>query len=256
MCATKIASAQIFKAEAVIELESKLARLDQFGNMYVVKSNNELVKFNSKGEQLWAYSNKNFGNITQVDVKDPLRIVIFYANHQQIVVLNNNLSEIGRYSFDKDPDVQITLVASSNNNGYWVYDQLNRELRKLSNTFIDELRSGNIYQRNGIDMQANFICANDAYVFINDRGTGIRIFDRFGNFYKTAVIDVPDDFEVEGNKIIFGKDQKLYAYDFLSFQLVPLEIPSTKNPINFIKYLNHLLIIGEKQLTLWSLKND
>ncbi|WP_353137412.1 hypothetical protein [Pseudopedobacter sp.] len=247
---------QSFIKEASIDTACKLARIDQFGNIYAVTPANELLKYNAKGQKLWAYSNKNFGDINQIDVKDPLRVVVYYPNHQQIIVLNNNLSEIGRYSFNRDPDIQITLVASANNNGYWIYDQLNRELRKLSNTFTDELKTGNIYQRDGIDMQATYLYANDSYVFVNDRGEGIRIFDRFGNFYKTAVVDAPQDFEVEGSKIFFKKDGKLCIYDFLSFQLVSLQTPSVKNPINFIKYLNHLLIIGEKELTLWSLKND
>lgn len=68
---------QKFNKEASIDIESKLAKLDQFGNIYVVQPNNELIKFSSKGVKLWSYSNKNFGDIDQVDVKDPLRILVF-----------------------------------------------------------------------------------------------------------------------------------------------------------------------------------
>lgn len=248
--------AQSFVKEAHINTSVKQARIDQFGNVYAIDLDNALIKYNNKGERLWSYSNKSYGGISYVDVVDPMRILLFYPDHQQIILLNSNLTEISRYSFTSNPDVQISLVASANNNGFWVYDQLNREISKLSNTFTDELKSSNIYQRNGFDMHANYLFSNDEYIFINDKKAGVRIFDRFCNFYKTAVIDVPSEFSVEGSKIIFSKNQRLYAYDFFSFQLDSLEIPSVDNVKNIIKHLNHLLIIAEKELTLWSLKTD
>jgi len=251
-----VVKAQEFTQIAKIDTVAKIAKIDYLGNVLIVTPKNEVLKFSPEGKFLWNYVNKSFGDVSQLDVTDPMRVILYYATHQQILVLNNNLSEIARFSFNSNPDLQVTLVASANNNGYWVYDQINRELKKLSNSFIDELRSRNIYQRDGFDMQANYMLSNDEYIFINDKGSGIRIFDRFGNFYKTAVVDVGKEFEVEGNEIFYGKNGRLYSYNFLTFDMQERNIPQVQQPLSFVKRLNRLLIISEKELTLWSLKTN
>ena len=247
-------AAQEYKLIAKIDTVAKIAKLDNLGNLFLVTPSNEVMKFNSQGKFLWNYSNNNFGDISQLDVTDPLRVILFYATHQQLIVLNNNLSEISRFSFTNNPDQQISLVASANNNGFWVYDQINRELKKLSNSFVDELKSGNIYQRNGFDMQANYMRTSDEYIFINDIGEGVRIFDRFGNFYKTAVINPAKEFDIAGNLIFFNSDSSLYSYNFLDFKLNKIPTPGHHYGKRYILHLNRLIIINEKGLTLWALK--
>lgn len=253
MMTAQISHAQNFEQIACIDTASKIVKIDNLGNVLLVTPGNEVLKYNPQGKFLWNYINKSFGDISQLDVTDPMRVVLYYATHQQIIVLNNNLNEIARYSFNSNPDVQITLIASANNNGYWAYDQLNRELKKLSNNFLDEFRGMNIYQRDGFDMQANYMLSTDQYIFLNDQGQGIRIFDRFGNFYKTAVIDVPQDFEVEGNEIFYSSNGQLCSYNFLTFNHQHHPVPDIP-ALSFVKRQNRLIIISEKGLTLWALK--
>lgn len=246
--------AQEYQLIRKIDTLAKVSRIDNLGNLFLVTPKNEVMKFSPQGKFLWNYTNNKYGDITQLDVTDPLRVVLYYQAHQQIVVLNNNLSEISRFSFEDNPDQQITLVSSANNNGFWIYDQINRELKKLSNSFIDELKTGNIYQRDGFDMQANYMLSTDQYIFVNDVSQGIRIFDRFGNFYKTAVIGVVKEFEVEGEHIFFYKDSQLLAYNFVTFNVNKIPLPQSVIPKEAVIQAKHLVILNEKGLTLWALK--
>src|SRR6476646_5964235 len=93
----KTGKAQEYQFIAKIDTTAKLATVDNFGNVFVVTPKNEVLKLNPKGKFLWNYTNKNFGEITQLDVTDPLRVILYYAAYQQIVVLNNNLSEISKF---------------------------------------------------------------------------------------------------------------------------------------------------------------
>ena len=248
--------AQEFQFIVKIDTVAKLASVDNFGNLFVVTPKNEVLKYNPQGKFLWNYTNKTFGDISQLDVTDPLRVILFYAGFQQIVVLNNNLSEISQYSFNQNPEKQITLIASANNNGFWVYDQINRELRKLTNSFTDDLKTGNIYQRNGFDMQANFMVSDEQYVFINDVQEGVRIFDQYGNFMKTAVIEAENEFEVNGSEIYFFKNQKLMGYNYLTFEYKEVLLPTKSNILNALLRFNRLIILNEKGLTLWAVKKN
>ncbi|OAQ40361.1 hypothetical protein A5893_05260 [Pedobacter psychrophilus] len=249
-------TAQEYQFIAKIDTAAKMVNLDNLGNLFVVTPKNELLKFNPQGKFLWNYTNKTFGDISQIDVTDPLRVILYYEGYQQIVVLNNNLSEISKFTFNQNPNQQITLVASANNNGFWVYDQINRELRKLTNNFIDDLNSGNIYQRNGFDMQANFMLTDDQYIYINDKKEGIRIFDRFGNFFKTAIIFPKNNFEVNDNDIYFMKDSTFMKYNINTYHLSKIDLPIQETFIDASLRFSRLVILKENDITLWAVKND
>jgi hypothetical protein len=248
--------AQEYQFITKIDTTAKLATVDNFGNVFVVTPKNEVLKFNPKGKFLWNYTNNNFGEITQLDVTDPLRVILYYAAYQQILVLNNNLSEISKFSFSRNPDVQIGLIASANNNGFWAYDQINRELRKLTNYFVDDIKSGNIYQRDGLNLQVDFMLTDDQNVYLNDTLEGIRIFDQYGNFVKSAVIYPKKGFEVDRNLIYFFDEGKLMNYNTLSFVLREVPLPIKGSFSNILLRYQRLLILGEKDLTLWAVKNN
>ncbi|MBU0697163.1 MAG: hypothetical protein KKE39_11690 [Bacteroidetes bacterium] len=248
--------AQEYQFIAKIDTVAKIATVDNFGNVFVITLKNEVLKFNPKGKFLWNYTNNNFGEITQLDVTDPLRVILYYAAYQQIVVLNNNLSEISKFSFSRNPDVQISLIASANNNGFWAYDQINRELIKLTNYFADDIKSGNIYQRDGLNLQVDFMLTDDQNVYLNDTLEGIRIFDQYGNFIKSAVIYPKKGFEVDGNLIYYFDEGKLMSYNTLSFALKEVLLPKKGNISNVLLRYRRLLILGEKDLTLWAVKNN
>ena len=66
---------------------------DQFGNVYVIRSG-EIKRFDSEYREVAHYSNPYLGKITSIDLSDPLRILIFYKNYNQVVWLDKYLAEI------------------------------------------------------------------------------------------------------------------------------------------------------------------
>ena len=247
---------QQFKLIAKIDTVAKIATVDNLGNLFLVTPQNEILKFDGKGKFLWNYTNNSYGELTQIDVTDPLRVILYYPAYQQVVVLNNNLGEISKYNFNRNPELQIPLIASANNNGFWIYDQINRELSKLTNNFLDDLKTGNIYQRNGFDMQANYMLTDDQQVYVNDVGTGVRIFDQYGNFLKTAVVYPQETFNVDGDEIYFTDKNKLMSYNYFTFVLKKITLPQKTDFKKVVLRFNRLIILREKDLTLWSIKKD
>lgn len=243
--------AQPFKLIFKIDTAANLAAVDNFGNLFLVTPKNEVMKFNPKGKFLWNYTNNAYGNINQIDVSDPLRVILYYADYQQLIVLNNNLSEISKFNFSTNPNQLVTLVASANNNGFWVYDALNRELIRLSNNFTEDLNTSNLYQRDGLNLQAKFMLNSDEYLFINDIGTGVQIFDRFGNFFKTAVINCNNHFDVSDNQIFYVENKQLHSYNYLTIESKILETPPQQGFKDMILHNQQLIILTEKGVTLW-----
>ena len=102
---------------------------DPMGNVYIIK-NNHLVKFVQDYTQAAEYTNLFLGNIHSIDVSDPLRILIYYKDHNQVVWVDNFLSEIRSPVWLDNLGVdQAQLVCSSNQGGFWIFNGLNNQLQ-------------------------------------------------------------------------------------------------------------------------------
>ena len=71
--------------------KSEKIEIDQYGFIYHINKDN-LVKFSKEGVPLYNYSNKLLGNITQLDISNPLRPLLFYKDQGIILALDNTLS--------------------------------------------------------------------------------------------------------------------------------------------------------------------
>lgn len=237
-----------------IDTTASFISIDKLDNTYLVTADNELLKYSPTGKLLWNYSNRNLGRLTQIDATDPFRIVLFYPALEQVVVLNNNLNEINRYSFAQDATRQITLVASANTNGYWVFDQNNRELIRLSNNFADELQSGNYYQRTGKDVKPTMIRADNQYVYLYDPQQGVLQFDRFGAYVKTIATGALTNFQVKENFLICTLGNSVKKINIQSSLAVTIPLP-IQQPVLQIAAGNQIIsILTGKAVFLYALK--
>ncbi len=59
-----------------IPMKARLMTVDELGNVYVVRDNNALVRFNEKGDSSAFYRSVQNGDIGAVDASNPLRVVV------------------------------------------------------------------------------------------------------------------------------------------------------------------------------------
>jgi hypothetical protein len=67
---------------------------DNLQNIYLYHGNS-IRKYSPQGQLLYNYSDKSYGAITSVDVNDPLKMLVFYKDFPEIVLLDNTLSQNG-----------------------------------------------------------------------------------------------------------------------------------------------------------------
>lgn len=93
---------------------------DAFGWEYVV-AENEFRKV--KDGKVYKYRNVALGDITRVDLQNPLQIVLFYKKFNTAVLLDNQLNETGTINFNEtSPPVIADAVGLASQNRLWVYD--------------------------------------------------------------------------------------------------------------------------------------
>lgn len=94
--------------------------IDKFNDVYFIK-NQVLNKTNDT--QNWQFKDYNLGEIYQVDLTNPLQILVFYKNFQTIVVLDNQLNEIRRISINAENNFFINSIGMSIQNKIWFFDE-------------------------------------------------------------------------------------------------------------------------------------
>ncbi|HIA06724.1 MAG TPA: hypothetical protein EYN71_08505 [Flavobacteriales bacterium] len=251
-------SVMSFELTLEIEVTSKSITSDYLGNAYTI-DDNEIAKYSAAGILISSFSDKNAGTITSVDASNPLRVQVFYQDFGQIIYLDDVLSVIGsKISLIEQGLDQATLSCSSWDDGIWLYDPQDFELKRLGSDLRLSHQSGNINQLVGIEANPNYIIEKNNFVYLNDPLTGILVFDQFGTYYKTLPVRGIDRFQVSGEQVFYLQDGKLMSYNMQTFQHANLPITSDRDALldmRFEKELKCLTVLKEKKLEWYVIKD-
>ena len=240
-----------FKLISKIESKTNFMTSDNQGNLYLIKEN-ELVKFDKTGKQLYKFSNKNFGNIDFVDASNMFKILVFYKNFSQVVFLDNTLSLTGEpVSLDKIDFPQAQLVCTSHNNGIWLFNQQNFELVRLDQNLEKTQQTGNLNALLNINLQPTNLLEYDNKIYLNNPTTGILIFDIYGTYFKTISIKNAEQFQVIGDWIYFISEKKAKAVNIKTGEEKEFEMPVAEFQ-NFRLEMGILMIQDKQSIYFYS----
>jgi hypothetical protein len=99
---------------------------DQFEFYYYTKDN---VLYKKKGAESFEYKNPSFGKITKVDIKNPLKIVLFYESFNIVILLDNQLNETQKLNFfENTSPIAVSAIGIALQNKLWIYNSLNQQI--------------------------------------------------------------------------------------------------------------------------------
>lgn len=202
---------------------------DQFGNVYLIK-NNRISKYDISGKFTHSYSNSLSGNIFSVDVTDPLRIMLYYSDFNQIVFLDKTLSVLNeRIMLDEYGLEFVTAACTSTQGGLWVYDRQKEWILYFDKNLEIKIQSPRITGIKSFENHPDFILESDQKIFLKIPELGIMIFDHFGSYIKTIPLKNVNDFQVIENQIVFHNDNSLLFYNYNFHLKKELKLPQSKN---------------------------
>ncbi|WP_127343589.1 hypothetical protein [Ancylomarina longa] len=222
--------------------------VDHFGYIYVV-NNSEIVKFDSKGRQICSFANSSLGTISSVDVSDPLRILLFYKNFNQILFLDRNLSKIGTeidlYDFS---DNETEQVCSSQKGGFWIYNSNENQAFHISakgGIISESLLVNSIYDA----LPVRKIKEYNSNLFLFSGNQDVIKLDQNGQFL--AKIHLPDKHNISfyKNTFQYQKNSAVYEYNAKSQSDSLLY----KIPTGFIKailFRDKIYLSNEKSISI------
>lgn len=157
---------------------------DKFNFLYFIKNN---VLFKVKDSDTFEYKNLALGQITKIDLLNPLKITVFYERFNTAVTLDNQLNETLKINFSelKNPLV-VTKIGIASQNQMWVFDEISSQLY--------------LYETGNGTLKSVGTPISEPIVFCNSDFNSFEWLDNKNNWYQCSV---------------FGKVEKLnYQFDF------------------------------------------
>lgn len=201
-------------------LERKVVRknavgldVDPLGNYYL-HTPSEIFKYNPYDTLFSRYSELQNGPITSIDVSNPMKVTVFYATFSKVLFLDNTLNP----TFTPTDLYQLqletaTLVCSSYDNGFWVFDAPSFSLTRI-NAFGEVDRTvKNINQLTGVDIKPTALREKENLLYLCDPTAGIFVFDIFGGFLKKIPITGIQNFSVVQKNIFYTRENRLHKFD-------------------------------------------
>jgi len=99
--------------------------VDEFQNLYYINNN---ILYKQGANKTFSYSNVSLGKIAMVNIQNPFKLILFYADFNAVMILDNNLNELSeKIDFTKETLFNnVQFVTGSSQNNLWLYADDNK----------------------------------------------------------------------------------------------------------------------------------
>ena len=219
------ATDSIFNLVDSIPIEAKYITSDRIANLYVVSPSNEVIKYNSRGQEQFRFNNNTLGILRLVDATDPFNLLLYYPDFQTAITLDRTMNETNRFDFLSLGVPSVSAVALSNDNLVWYYDELDFKLKKIDANGGIVSQSEDLTLLIGEALSVTQIKALGNWVYLNAPELGLLVFDQFGQYHQLIEQDQIKDFQLIGEHLILAKEERFLQYHWPIKQAVELPIP-------------------------------
>jgi hypothetical protein len=235
-----------------IPIKARLLSTDQLGNVLLVKENNTLLKLNAAGDSIGIFNEIKKGKVTQIDATNPLRILLYFADYNQIVVLNNMLTQKTVLKLNSVGLFNSSCVASSADGSIWVFDPVMASLIKLSEQ-MEVLQTSNLRNQQENPVRPSCMIEFDRSLFLADTIEGIRKFDLFG-FYNTTYHFPTDNLQLFNNYMVYYKRPFLYSYHLTTLREQAIRIPHDEDVLSVRIERKFVYVLRQERLDIYELR--
>lgn len=252
-----------FQRTTIESVQGDGVSVDANGNAYVVNGP-FLYKVDSTGRLLYTFGNSLWGNISSIDVDNPLKIMLFYRDEALIVFLDEKLAPISEPLDLFEHDFKnIQLATYSTDNTIWLYDAVSHDLVNV-NFQLKEL------SRNHLTLESfnptQFFSLQEKQLVMNNPSTGIIFFDAFGTYLKTLPfdsqtvnVDASHIYYIKRNQIndgvaIYSNEVQLCIYDYVKMALRQVAVPADVSSVTAFHRNRLYYMDKERKLNILTIK--
>ncbi len=214
-----------YKHSLPISLPSTVSK-DRNGNIYFLSRNRSLVRVDSLGRPLGTFSPQTRGRIASIDAWNPMKILLFYEDRQELFLLDRFLRPISNTTL---PDINFTgtakVAALANDDNFWLFDETNLTLSKIDlnlRKVIIETPLNLILDKQRFDVRQMREYQNMVYLL---DANGIFVFDNLGNYKKKIPITGLNFIGFQNNELYYVQDNLLHFANLYSSEKRTVQLP-------------------------------
>ena len=191
----------------------KLLEVDKLGFIYLVTvEKNEIIKLDADYKILFRFSLRGFGDIHQLFVENPQKLMVYYSDYNKLIFLDNTLSEINRLDLESLSLWNMQGATIARNNIIWLLDSANIRLLTIAETgkILLSTNEQDPVLREFIS-EVPYMINKDNLIYINN-GKKIAIYDEFGVHMRSYKHD-NEGIQLHNKQILFLEGNKLMSID-------------------------------------------
>jgi hypothetical protein len=229
-----------------------LAEVDNLGRVYIVDDKNRIINFKPDFSEQYRYANKKSGSVTTLDVTNPLRVVAFYDDFNQVKILDNTLTIITELNLaDKFADV--TACGVTNDGNIWIFDPTQFKLLKIKDNGTVIMESSNVNDFGMAGVNITDIREKGNYVVLCDRKKGFYFFDNLGQYIFHYEAGDIRSFQFDGRNVYYFTTTglKSYSIKFKERQIIGFPTEMSSPGLKYILFnAGDMIEVNEKGLNV------
>ena len=175
-----------------------------------------------KDSKEWQYNNLQLGEITSVDILNPLKITLFYADFNTVIILDNTLNEIKRIDFNVIGEFKnLAAATTATDRNLWIFDTNTQQLEVFN--YVQEKTP-----IQNLPIPEKFITQKSNYNYCRIlTETTLYTYNIYGSLLTQQEVTGVTEFSMTNTEVIFLKEKKLY-YTFEAVSYTHLTLPTKR----------------------------
>lgn len=225
--------------------------VDELKNIYVIRGN-VFIKYNENFEKLNEYARFSAGAITSADVSNSMRLLLYYSHFNQVVFLDNKLSELRSPLLMDDIGLTETSGACvSASGGFWTFDAYHQKLVYIDEHFQKKHESLSMDKFVHYSNPPDGMMEQSNRVFLHFKDAGLLVFNQFGNFVKKIPVLSANDFQVSPPFLYYATEKSLKQFHMVTMEENTIFSGKKININNFDLIKNQLYIFDKNRAMIF-----
>ena len=228
---------------------------DNFDNIYLLNSTDQLKKLNEKGDSVAVFNNiRKYGKVAQIDVSNPLRVLLYYKDFATLVILDRLLNVRGMIDFRKQEIFQVQAVCLSYDNKIWLYDEFEHKLKKIDEDGKVLFATSDFRQLFDEAFSFTAISDQDGFLYLYDKNKGVYVFDYYGALKNIFSLTGYDNFKAVGKFITGTRNDSLMRYQPSNLLFQEVKLPESFRKAQILFTATKAYALKKDELEVYQLR--